>query len=322
MPIVLQVMSYTSFKALLDVQTPVYLVFACLVGNRDLLYTLYTPPSVSMCRRDQQAKSLAVLGLPKNAMQQVEQLKGTSRAAPITPEDRERVTSAPQLSPTMLSTETPPPGPSTTPRSFGKKLNDDSSQSSQAMEFAKRTNKSDPAPRIRAEDAREPFWEHFDREALLANTPTIPNSDSKAAVSKQHPSYAYGDSIPEDLLRFDKPSSATSQSMSTHSRRWSNPPLLDHASLVTASMHIAPTSMAHEIRTHRDLTRFTGEATERFSDSGAGIAANRAPFWANPQVSLLLFSLHASPVVSPCEHCNLLLAGACTLTVKARVSDP
>jgi hypothetical protein len=71
----------------LHMQRPVYIVFACLVANRDLLFTLYTPPSVSICRADQRERALAILGLPKNAFTQVKTItkQPKLRAKPLSP---------------------------------------------------------------------------------------------------------------------------------------------------------------------------------------------------------------------------------------------
>lgn len=56
-------------------QNPVYLVFACLVGGRDLLYTIYDVPSISICRADQRTKALSRLGLPSSVYTEVKELE-------------------------------------------------------------------------------------------------------------------------------------------------------------------------------------------------------------------------------------------------------
>ena len=261
------------------VQTPVYLVFACLVGNKDLLYTLYTPPSVSMCRRDQQAKSLAVLGLPKNAMQQVEALKGSSRAAHIASEDRRHTTPA-SLSPAVPS-GIKSPRVSPTAHSFGQRRADDSPH----MMRTERAHKSDPIHTMH--ETREPFWAPFDRKAL--ETATLPHTQARAEGAKQPPGGAHVDAFPEDMLQFDKP----------QSRSFSNPSLLDHASLCMQPMS------APEVRTQRDMM-FTGQASERFSDSGAGLAASREPFWITSQVSPPTVPAHGQHRLhSSCAVCHV-----------------
>lgn len=57
------------------VQNPVYLVFACLIGGRDLLYTIYDVPSISICRADQRTKALSRLGLPSSVYTEVTELQ-------------------------------------------------------------------------------------------------------------------------------------------------------------------------------------------------------------------------------------------------------
>eukprot|EP00892_Ulva_mutabilis_P011942 jgi/Ulvmu1/911/UM101_0020.1 len=59
---------------------PVYLVFACLIGGRDLLYTVYDVPSISICRADQRTKALSRLGLPASVYAEVTEMQeGSTR---------------------------------------------------------------------------------------------------------------------------------------------------------------------------------------------------------------------------------------------------
>ena len=88
-------------------QNPVYLVFACLIGGRDLLYTIYDVPSISICRADQRTKALSRLGLPPSVYTEVTELQ-EGPARPHRPV-RRRVR---RLQPPADATATPaaPPG--------------------------------------------------------------------------------------------------------------------------------------------------------------------------------------------------------------------
>lgn len=242
-----------------DLQTPVYLVFACLVGNKDLLYTLYHPPSVSMCRRDQQAKSLAALRLPKNAMQQVEALKGTCRSVPDLSEEGRPSGGAPPATRKPrhdLGSHTPPPRASHAGRRPLQRPghgHDDSDKSSQAME----TPKSAPASGMHMEGSS--FW-----DVLHGGAATFPSAATgRESDPQMHGRDFHGRSIAEELARLEEsnivdwePHGATSsQNLSApmHIRRWSNPATVDHLSHTGAGIGLLP-----EIRTPRDL-KITGE---------------------------------------------------------------
>lgn len=54
-------------------QCPVQLIFACLVGNRDLLYTTYNVPTISICRSDQRMKALDRLVMPRGVYKDIEE---------------------------------------------------------------------------------------------------------------------------------------------------------------------------------------------------------------------------------------------------------
>ena len=182
-------------------------MFACLVGNKDLLYTLYTPPTVSICRRDQQAKSLAVLGLPENAMQQVEALRGGSgsRVAPNSPENRSHTTLT-ALSP-CIHPGTKSPRMSPTVHSLTERHKDSDGGSQAIGRGHQRPHKSDLIHSMH--EAREPFWGPFDAQALEAATQ--PHTAGHVDISKRHPGRGPGDAFPEDLLQFDKPGLAVSR---------------------------------------------------------------------------------------------------------------
>lgn len=45
-------------------QKPVHIAFACLVGNRDLLYSVYSVPCIAVCRAEQRDGARRRLGLP------------------------------------------------------------------------------------------------------------------------------------------------------------------------------------------------------------------------------------------------------------------
>lgn len=76
-----------SFDGRRAVQSPVWMVFACLVG-RDLLYTLYDVPSICISRTNQRGNALARLGLPRTAFDDVDEARWksqpeSSRATPM-----------------------------------------------------------------------------------------------------------------------------------------------------------------------------------------------------------------------------------------------
>eukprot|EP00892_Ulva_mutabilis_P011919 jgi/Ulvmu1/909/UM101_0018.1 len=58
--------------------SPVWMVFACLVG-KDLLYTLYDVPSICISRTNQRGNALARLGLPRTAFDDVDEARWKSQ---------------------------------------------------------------------------------------------------------------------------------------------------------------------------------------------------------------------------------------------------
>ena len=58
-------------------QSPVWMVFACLIGQ-DLLYTLYDVPSICISRTNQRGNALARLGLPRTAFDDVDEARWKS----------------------------------------------------------------------------------------------------------------------------------------------------------------------------------------------------------------------------------------------------
>jgi hypothetical protein len=265
-----------------------------------------------MCRRDQQEKALAALGLPKNAMQQVEELKGTRPAASVIedPSPSAPTPSQSRAMPPLPSTATAPQPPTTNTQSYGTRRNDDSDRSSQAMDFDPRPRAGPRSGAVSAMQADvaapQPFWAEFDHNALDAvNAP--PQRADEATGSERPASDAFGPSTstPEPLLRFNRlndvelPSSdpVAASASTIHIRRWSNPGF-DRFGPVTADM-------APEIRGPRDFI-LTGEEplSDRFSarpldsshvlrpprhsEPDLGMVASREPAWvtstAIPQV--------------------------------------
>lgn len=68
---------------LADVQNPVYMVFACLVADQDLLFCLYDVPCISICRAEQRPKALERLGLPNTVYREIEERGGGHVVAPL-----------------------------------------------------------------------------------------------------------------------------------------------------------------------------------------------------------------------------------------------
>lgn len=65
------------------VQNPVYMVFACLVADQDLLFVLYDVPCISICRAEQRAKALERLGMPNTVYKEIEERGGGHVVAPV-----------------------------------------------------------------------------------------------------------------------------------------------------------------------------------------------------------------------------------------------
>lgn len=65
------------------VQNPVYMVFACLVADQDLLFCLYDVPCISICRAEQRPKALERLGLPNTVYREIEERGGGHVVAPL-----------------------------------------------------------------------------------------------------------------------------------------------------------------------------------------------------------------------------------------------
>jgi hypothetical protein len=59
------------------VQNPVYMVFACLVADQDLLFVLYDVPCISICRAEQRLKALERLGMPATVYREIEERGGS-----------------------------------------------------------------------------------------------------------------------------------------------------------------------------------------------------------------------------------------------------
>lgn len=64
-------------------QNPVYMVFACLVADQDLLFCLYDVPCISICRAEQRPKALERLGLPNTVYREIEERGGGHVVAPL-----------------------------------------------------------------------------------------------------------------------------------------------------------------------------------------------------------------------------------------------
>lgn len=64
-------------------QNPVYMVFACLVADQDLLFVLYDVPCISICRAEQRAKALERLGMPNTVYKEIEERGGGHVVAPV-----------------------------------------------------------------------------------------------------------------------------------------------------------------------------------------------------------------------------------------------
>lgn len=59
-----RVSTHVRSRSPLRVQAPVQMVFACIVGDGDLLYTVYRVPTVVICRAEQRRSAAVTLGLP------------------------------------------------------------------------------------------------------------------------------------------------------------------------------------------------------------------------------------------------------------------
>eukprot|EP00892_Ulva_mutabilis_P011997 jgi/Ulvmu1/916/UM101_0025.1 len=57
---------------------PVQLIFACLIGGRDLLYAVYQVPTISICRSDQRMKALDRLAMPRAVYADIEEFRDRS----------------------------------------------------------------------------------------------------------------------------------------------------------------------------------------------------------------------------------------------------
>jgi hypothetical protein len=57
-------------------QAPVWILFACAVANRDVLFVVYEVPSVSICRGSQRMKAAQNLGLPPHWLADIEAYGG------------------------------------------------------------------------------------------------------------------------------------------------------------------------------------------------------------------------------------------------------
>jgi hypothetical protein len=57
-------------------QAPVYILFACAVANKDLLFVIYDIPSISICRGSQRKKAAENLGLPPSIFSDIEAYGG------------------------------------------------------------------------------------------------------------------------------------------------------------------------------------------------------------------------------------------------------